>query len=340
MADQNSTAIDDVPASSIQTTYREQRTLRTQLTQTVCRLLRDQFVHPSKEQPPGSIPLQAPKKVLKTCEVSERVVEDIYVYDIQPHGKSVELAVKKIYYFCGGGWQSPPSNQHWHFCAELSSRIPEVSISLVSYPLAPQNSAPSAFPQLLKLYRTLLQESREAGETVIFAGDSSGANIVLSLVLEALREDAETRERTNGASEDPWYPRAILAISPSIDLTRSNPDIEKLDDVDPFLTPEFVISTAKAWHGEWDPADPRLSPINCDVSLLRKAGVKVHGVVGTYDILCPDAIKFRDRCAAEGVQGRWLVWSKQIHCFPLTFGYGIPEAADAVTWIVDVLRTE
>jgi acetyl esterase/lipase len=272
--------------------------------------------------------------------VTERVVEDIYIYDIQPHGKPADRAVKRIYYFSGGGWQTPPSNQHWQLCAELSSRIPEVSISLVSYPLAPKNPAPLAFPMLLKLYRVLMQDSKEAGETVILAGDSSGGNIVLSLALEALREDAESREQSKGASEDPWYPRAILAISPSIDLTRSNSDIEKLNDYDPLLTPDFVKSTAKAWQGDWDATDSRLSPINSDLSLLRKAGVKVHGVIGSYDILSPDAIKFRDRCAAEGVRGCWLQWDKQIHCFPLTFGYGVPEAAEAISWMVNVIKTE
>jgi acetyl esterase/lipase len=225
------------------------------------------------------------------------------------------------------------------FCAEIAGRVPGTLISLVSYPLAPHNPAPLAFPRLLRLYRILLQEAHNTGEEVIFAGDSSGGNIVLSLVLEALRED-ELLNGTEPAQVLSPHPSAILAISPSIDLTRSNPDIEKLKDVDPFLTPEFVKSTAKAWHGEWDPSDPRVSPINCDLSLLRKAGVKVHGVIGTYDVLGPDAIKFRDQCASEGVQGCWLEWDKQIHCFPLTFAYGVPEAAEAPDWIVKILEAE
>jgi hypothetical protein len=101
--------------SSIRTTYRAGRTRRTQLIHGICRLLRNQLARPSKEQPRGSIQLQPPKKITRNCDISERVVEDIHIYDIQPHSESdgdQKRATRRIYYFCGGGWQSPPSNQH------------------------------------------------------------------------------------------------------------------------------------------------------------------------------------------------------------------------------------
>jgi acetyl esterase/lipase len=218
--------------------------------------------------------------------------------------------------------------------------MPETVISIVSYPLAPRNAAPVTFPWLLKLYRHLVQEAEEEGVRLIFAGDSSGGNIVLGLVLEALREDEQTKASFEEQDKHIPHPVAVMAISPSTDLTRSNPEIEKIAPLDPILTPDFVKTTAKAWKGDWDATDSRISPINADVSLLAKRGIHVHGVTGGFDILAPDAIVFRNLLEKERVSGEWLEWEKQMHCFVLTWPYGLREGREGVGWIVDVLKKE
>lgn len=222
--------------------------------------------------------------------------------------------------------------------------MPDTAISIVSYPLAPKNPAPVAFPRLLEMYRALLRAAEEEGHRVIMAGDSSGANIVLSLVLEALREDEETQATRLEEEKDvpipTPHPTAIMVISPSTDLTRSNPDIEKLQHLDPLLTPKFIKDTAKAWLGDWEATDRRVSPINADISLLAKVDIKVYGVTGGYDILAPDAVMFRNKCEEAGVKGQWLEWEKQMHCFPLTWPYGLREGRESVGWMLDVLKKE
>ncbi|KAF2865718.1 alpha/beta hydrolase fold-domain-containing protein [Massariosphaeria phaeospora] len=325
--------------SPILITHRTERSLYTRIIQFVVRRLRSVLVGAKGKHPEGSIKLHPHKIIHRTCRVSERIIEDTYLYDIIPHKTPVKAVRKKIYYFCGGGWQTPPSSQHWQICSKLARDIPDTSITLVSYPLAPNNPASSAFPKLLKLYRNLMQAAHEAGHKVILAGDSSGGNIALALVLEALQEDADAGKSDTEGARRP-HPGAIMAICPSTDLTRSNPDIEKLQQFDPLLTPAFIKETAKAWYADWAPTDRRVSPINADLSLLKTNGVKVHGVTGSYDILSPDGVIFRDRCAEEGVSGEWLQWDKQMHCFVLTWPYGVPEGREAVGWIIDVLKKE
>jgi acetyl esterase/lipase len=192
---------------------------------------------------------------------------------------------------------------------------------------------------LMRFYREVLETAYENRERVILVGDSSGGNIVLSLVLEAVREDAAAGKDI-AAKGAKGRPEAIVAICPSTDLTRSNPDIEKLAKNDPLLTPKFVKSTAKAWHADWDPSDRRVSPVNADISLLARSGIQVHGITAGYDILSPDGIIFRDHLAKEGVQGKWLHWEKQMHCFVLTQAYGVREAKEAIEWVMEVLKAE
>jgi acetyl esterase/lipase len=325
--------------AAILVTSRTERSLYTAVLHILVRRIRRFLGQPPKQPPTGSAKLKPFKTVYKTCTVAERIVCDVYMYDIHPRKLSKDGALKRIYYFAGGGWQSPPSSQHWQLCAKLARSMENTAITLVSYPLAPNNAAPSAFPWLLRLYRELMRQADEDGTKVILAGDSSGGNIVLSVVLEALREDDE--QLLAGTLEKPMpHCNAIMAISPSTDLTRSNPEIQKVMPRDPFLTPDFINQTAAAWKGDWDAKDPRISPIFADVGLLAKYGIRVHAVTGSYDILSPDALMFRERCEKERVSGEWLEWDKQMHCFPLTWCYGLHEGREAVGWIIDVLKKE
>lgn len=186
-----------------------------------------------------------------------------------------------------------------------------------------------------------------AKDHIIFAGDSAGGNVALSLVLWALQEQS--------GLESARKPDAVLAICPSTDLRHLDPNIDATVDKDPMFTHEFIKSTASAWadgqtteptlqeaatgnYQPWSMSDPRVSPILADISLLAKYNVKVHGINGTHDVLAPEAIAFRDRCAELGVEGEWIEWDGQMHCFPLTFSYGLREAKEAVEWMINILK--
>jgi hypothetical protein len=46
----------------------------------------------------------------------------------------------------------------------------------------------------------------------------------------------------------------------------------------------------------------------------------------------------RGKLEEFGVKGEWLVWEKQMHCFPLAWTYGLSEAKHGKDWILDLLR--
>jgi acetyl esterase/lipase len=330
------TATTTTPASSINVERRTDRSMAMFLMQHVMKPLKPVLVTKPKPLPAGSPVLDINKSVAKQCEVSERKVDDIHIYDIAQKRPSLsdssiskpgQRFKKRVYYFAGGGWQSPPTSEHWKIMGEIVSQLPDTVVSLTSYPLAPNSAAPIAFPQLMKLYATVLKEAEDSQEEVIFAGDSAGGNIILALTLHALLEDPDCR-----------VPKALIAIAPSTDLGRGNPDIQALEKHDPLLRIPFIVDTAKSWRGEWDAKDVRVSPLFADVAALARRGVKVHGVTGGYDILSPDGILFRDKCNEAGVAGEWLHWEKQMHCFFLAFPFKLRESVEAVDWIIDVLR--
>ncbi|PHH91490.1 hypothetical protein CDD83_273 [Cordyceps sp. RAO-2017] len=300
----------------------------------------------------GSPRLSAPKKVLRDHKVEERSVENIWIYDVTPIDRTAKeeasrprSSSRRIYYFAGGGWQSPASPHHWAFVATLADRLPQTTVSLVSYPLAPDNPASVSMPRLKTLYHTLMQQSSRAAEHVVMAGDSSGGNVALSLVLWALASEGA------GEAAGHSHPVAIMAICPTTDLRHNNADIQAVARRDPIMTIPFISSTAGAWcaaghnsadpetgqSAQWTAEDPRVSPILGPVELFARHGIKIHGVVGMWDVLAPESMEFVDRCRELGVGGQWLVWEGQMHCFPLAFRYGLRESVQALDWISRVL---
>ncbi|KAF2436923.1 alpha/beta-hydrolase [Tothia fuscella] len=325
---------------TITVTTRSDCAKRTAITQRLMRPFGHQLTKPGKQFPQGSPRLTPPSKVKKTCEVQERKVEDIWIYDISPKIPVLEKAGKKsakkrshnhrIYYFVGGGWQSPPSPSHWKFLTDMVSQLPSTTISVVSYPLAPVNAAPISFPKLLKLHKTIMSDAQRDREVLTLAGDSSGGNIVLCVTMEALRLDP-----------DGPAPYSIMAICPSVDMRRDNPKLDDIRKRDPLLRQFFIESTASAWTHSWELDDRRVSPIRAEISSLHKAGVKTDGVTAGYDLLGPDGILFREKLDENQVEGAWLHWEKQMHCWPLAKTYGIfPESDEAFDWIVRVLKAK
>lgn len=318
--------------SSIKVTYRDDRSIPMLLLQNFIRPFNSTIVKSRSVRPAGSQQLEPSSVVKKKIDATERVVEDMYLYDIIPKAASQSNGEKqpprkRLYYFAGGAWQMTPSSQHWAFVAELATQLTDTLVTLVSYPLAPKSPAPVAFPAMMKLYRRLMADAAAANDEAILVGDSAGGNIILSLVANDLMENP-----------DAPCPKTVLAISPSTDMRRENEAIKTVEKHDPILRIPYIKNSAKTWCGDWDPSDTRVSPLLADLAPIARRGIQIHGVTGLYDILSPDGILFREKCKEAGIHGEWLEWNKQMHVFPLTFPYKLPEGTAALEWILDVLR--
>ncbi|TRM63268.1 alpha/beta hydrolase fold-domain-containing protein [Schizophyllum amplum] len=260
----------------------------------------------------------------------------------QPHTTSPSTT-RRIYFIAGGSWRQPPTKEHWRFMSKLALELPHTTVSVISVPLAPRETAPTVYPRLLALYERAMADAQANGERVIWAGDSSGGNIVLGLIGEVLRVGRKSETTTTPPLP---APSALLLICPSVDAKRENPRISSIEHVDPVLDAEESQQQAMDWAGEWGLDDERVSPAlnrkkrDHVVRLLKERGVRVHGVTAGHDILSPDGMVLRQLLTEEGVEGKWLEWEKMMHCFSLAWFYGLPESKEALRWILDVLRDE
>lgn len=210
-------------SSSIEISTRSDISLLYRLIRTLIRPIRPNLVRPGKPFPAGSPRLSPPKK--RDVDIVESCTEGVWQYTLRPKissastSKDAEAKAKagspssspgtsserdhpdgpgqrkhRIYYFNGGGFQSPPSSQHWLFLTNLSKKLslgPSKShhqpqkyapeITLVSYPLAPNSPASKSFPILEKWLSAILQSADDSCDKITLMGDSSGGNIALSL---------------------------------------------------------------------------------------------------------------------------------------------------------------
>lgn len=320
------------PTISHECTIYSSHSFLARLLQSCLRPFRPRLVRPGKPQAAGSVKLFPPST---PCSIIERTLQGIRLYDYTPPGftaKEYNKPNHSLLYFAGGGFQSPPSKEHWRFCASLCVALGEsYAISIVSYPLAPNNPAAESLPALREMLVQLFKKASKDKGSVTLMGDSAGGNVALSLAFAYAKRLMEEGAR-------PGILKNVMVISPPTDLRNENPAINEADRNDPILSKDLIESVAAAWAGNSSRDSPELSPLLDDVSAIKSAEIKIHGVIGTYDVLAPDALKFRELCEREGIPGDWMIWEKQMHCFPLAACYGLHEGKVARDWVIDVLR--
>ncbi|MEP6843470.1 MAG: alpha/beta hydrolase [Pseudolysinimonas sp.] len=232
------------------------------------------------------------------------------VYRITP---AVGASRGTVIYAHGGAWVNEVALQHWQLAAQLAAEA-QVAVDLVIYPLVPFGTAADVVATFVQL---VLENRREFGATVL-AGDSAGGQIALSAALQLRNEHAVTLART-------------VLISPSVDLTFTNPQIPAVQPSDPWLAVPGGIEFARHWAGELDIHDPVVSPLFGELSGLGPITL----FTGTRDILNPDARLLAAKVAAAGVQIDVHEVHGQLHVYPL-----LPTRTgrDARRQLVDAVR--
>jgi acetyl esterase/lipase len=216
----------------------------------------------------GSPRIRLHKAALEICHVEESIVAEIWTYTFSNKAAEKESTTHKLYYFAGGGFRAGSAKEHWVSCAELCLKLPQYEINIVSYPLAPNNPAPTTIPHLQRLYHTLAERSKRGGWRITLMGDSSGANLALLLGIYTASEFLIGNE----AEVCPL--KSIIVMSPPTDLRNQNPDIDVIDHGDPILSRRVIEEVATGWRGEWQLSDPRISPLLADLSGYRLAKSK------------------------------------------------------------------
>lgn len=223
---------------------------------------------------------------------------------------------KQIIYLHGGGYIDQPLPFHWMFLGKLQKET-GATIIVPIYPKAPNHTYKESFEKVFSLYREIIQQADPT--SVYLMGDSAGGGFALALAQLLLEKDLP-------------QPRHIILLSPWLDITLDNPEINaELEKVDPMLGIYGAVEFGKLYAGDTDRKHYLLSPLYGKIKGLADITL----FVGTREILLPDERKFKAIAEEHGVEIQYHEYPGMNHVFPV---YPIPEAKQARKTIVKTIN--
>ena len=231
-----------------------------------------------------------------------------FIYNDQEH------PAQTVFYFHGGAYFSQPILQHTAMAARTAKET-GCEVVLMAYPKAPVYDCETAYAMCLDYYRGYIREN-DCGR-IVFMGDSAGGGLALGLA-EALRDAGDV------------CPAELILISPWVDLTMSNRDMDLYAGLDPMLGIDGARRMGEVWANGRALTDPSVSPIYGDLSGLGRVTI----TTGTWEILYPDSLLLAEKLEDAGVKYDLIVGERMIHCYPIC---PIPEAKGAQLAIWDAI---
>lgn len=228
-----------------------------------------------------------------------------FIYNDQEH------PAQTVFYFHGGAYINQPNAQQTTMAARTAKET-GCEVVLMVYPKEPVYDCEAAYDVCLSYYRSYL-ENNDCGK-IVFMGDSAGGGLALGLA-EVLRDQGDI------------CPEELILISPWVDVTMSNSDMNDYVDLDPMLGIEGLRRMGEVWANGMEMTDPRVSPIYGDLSGLGRLTL----TTGTWELLYPDSLLLAEKLEQAGADCNLIIGERMIHCYPIC---PIPEAkaAQEVIW--------
>lgn len=227
---------------------------------------------------------------------------------------------RMILYCHGSGFVMGSARDHRSIVANLAAGCGLRTLAF-DYSLAPEHPFPAAVEEAEALYVWLLEQGWTP-ENLVVAGDSAGACIALGALLKL---------KDRGFA----MPRAMAAVSPCTDLTRSGASHVRNRLLDP-VTPPGANETYMNWYlGGKDPRQPYASPLFGDLAGLPPLLI----FAGSLETLLDDAVALTERVKEAGGMATLRVGEGLFHCYPLLAPL-FPEASAAHRELCGFIRAQ
>jgi len=237
-----------------------------------------------------------PKGTERICNIEKHTFNGRNVFVLtSKNGKSN----RHILYLHGGAYVQNFVRQHWRFLSRLVAAT-HCSITAPDYPFAPKYTFLDAFEMVVPLYENIIAHA--GSENTVVMGDSAGGGFALALCQKL---------KVGNVAQ----PKRIVLLSPWLDLTLSNPEINRIDSHDPFLGISGLRRAALAYAGGYDLHGYMLSPINGPLDGLGAISI----FIGSNDILVADTRRLQMLAKQNGVLIDYREYKDMVHVWMLLY---------------------
>lgn len=257
-------------------------------------------------------PYEIPGFIKRKYGIQRFVYADMPVYYL---AKPNQVRKQYILYLHGGAYIHEPSIFHWRFVYQLTEEMP-ATVIVPLYPKAPYHTCIKSYTKLLLFYRQLVSEL--GAENIVLMGDSAGGGFALGFAQYLLEKSLP-------------QPKQIILISPWLDITLTNKEIEAYKSVEPMLSAEALRIDGAYYAGDVDLRHYMLSPINGPLKGLAPISI----FVGTHEIFLPDVRVLKKRLESLQVAHHYFEYPFMNHIFTT---YPIPEAKIAIKQIAQLIK--
>lgn len=248
--------------------------------------MREKMIHNGFVKEPAKIP----KSILCNFRVQEMEQNNRKVFTITAKDSASDII---ILYLHGGAYMGNITKQHWDFIGQLISKT-NATIIIPDYPLAPQATYRETYEFIEVLYARILADYPT--KRIVFIGDSAGGGLALGFI-QQLRNESKKQ------------PEQAIVLSPWLDITMSNPDIESADNKDKLLSMEGLKNAGLKYAGRSDLKDFRLSPIYGNLAGLCRISI----FTGTNDLLNADAGKLKQLAREQSISFNYFEYPDMFH---------------------------
>lgn len=221
-----------------------------------------------------------PKEIREQCNIKDITYMNRKVFYLTAKGGPTNNLY--IIYLHGGAYVAEATYAHWQFIVDLAEDT-GATILLPDYPLTPKYQYKNVFEMLEPLYEDCIK--RIGADNLILMGDSAGGGLSLALAEKMGENQVE-------------QPKRIILLSPWLDVTLNNPQIDEVQKNDPILIRETLRLAGIAYAGIENLTSYLVSPVYGPLDKLKQLTI----YTGTYDILNPDVHLLNKRAEEVGLK--------------------------------------
>lgn len=221
----------------------------------------------------------------------EKEYQGMQVFYVNKEFKSESV----VLYLHGGAYYRKPRKYHFSFINKMSKEC-NIPFIVPIYKKAPNHSCIEAYELLVGFYKKI----KDQYKNVILMGDSSGGGLAQGLTMYLKKQKID-------------LPSTLVLLSPWIDVTLKNRDIEKYIKKDPLVFLDNVKLFGKLWANELSTNDYRVSPIYGEMDGLPTT----HIFCGTREVLYPDCVLLFEKLKYSNTDVYFYKGEGQNHVYPI-----------------------